>query len=1001
MKSPVKFILLGSFTLLVLVGIVFFISSMTVLPGFERIEDRDTRQNVARVLDAFSEDLTKLNYINRDWSEWDDTYKFIQDDNTAYRKANLITSSLDNLSVEIIVFVRPSGQIVFGQGFDLQQHRIVPLPHSLKILLSPNSLLLQHQTIKDVKKGLVLLPEGPMLIVSRPILNSENKGPIRGSLVFGRFINAESTRRLAGITHLPLQFRRTNDPGLPEDFKAARASAERSRTVQVLARHNRIAGYALLYDIFDQPGLLLRVETPRTIFAQGRSSILYFTRWFLIAGLIFGAGVLLLFQKLTLSRRSQRLSEERRRAVIEDSADGILLVDTVTLACLEANPAFLQLTEYSMEELSVKTLDDFFGSSSLPTDPAERSAVPDHFSGERVCLCRDNRPVDVEVNFHRIGYEEWEAWSIIVRDITQKKQAEAALRASEERFRSLVRNASDVIAILDADASFRYVSPSAESVWGMSPADLEGKTPFSIVYPQDLAHLQALLDHVCMEEEGSLSGEIRWDRGDDSWSACEIHLSNRLSEPAISGIIMTCRDITERKAIEAQLAHQAFHDALTGLPNRALFMESLGRALTRAQRSMSGVAVIFIDLDGFKVINDSLGHDTGDQLLLAVSEQLGNCIRSGDTVARLGGDEFIILLEDLNDAAAVHEIADRIVRQFAEPIFLNEREIFTSASLGIAFNGLKDCTPDDLVRAADTAMYYAKNTGKARYVVFDPSMNVRALERLELGTDLRHALERNELRICYQPIIDMATGNICEVEALARWEHPRLGMISPLQFIPIAEETGLIVSVGQWILEETCRQLKAWDKDHIACSVNLSARQLQQDNLVEEIARILEETGIEPGRLKLEITESVMMQEMESTVEKLHQIKALGIQLAIDDFGTGYSSMAYLSSLPVDTLKIDRSFIQKIGQLTDDEAIIRAMISLAKTLNLKVTSEGIETVEQYDYLHQMGSDCGQGFYLSRPLPGSELDFLLTQKIVDGPIKLNAEISKHRNGATRS
>ena len=551
------------------------------------------------------------------------------------------------------------------------------------------------------------------------------------------------------------------------------------------------------------------------------------------------------------------------------------------------------------------------------------------------------------------------------------------LRQSEERFRALIRNASDVIAILSPTGDIRYLSSAAQHLWGYAPEDLEGTCVFALMPLEEGARPQTLLEQAIESSEGGLTTEMRLQYADDTWHLSEIIFTNLLSEPGIEGIVLTCRDISERKAFEDQLSHQAFHDALTGLPNRALFMERLLHAQARARRQQTCVGVVFLDLDNFKVINDSLGHEAGDHLLLTVAERLCECVRPGDTVARLGGDEFTVLFEDLIDNDQIMGLAERIVQVMDTPVTVSGREVFTTGSLGIALSVGDDRSAEDLLRDADTAMYQAKSNGKARSVVFDRRMNADAVERLELEIDMRRALDREEFCVYYQPIICLETGKISEVEALVRWQHPERGLIPPLKFIPLAEETGLVVPLGRWVLGEACRQAHEWQRQYpqeppLTISVNLSARQLQQPTLLDEVIQILKETCLNPQLLKLEITESVMMLDSETTIPRLHQLKALGIHLAVDDFGTGYSSMSYLSSLPIDTLKIDRAFVNNMGRNPEDLAIVRAIVSLAKTLNLRITSEGIETSEQLEQLRALGSDQGQGYYFDRPLPADQL-----------------------------
>jgi diguanylate cyclase (GGDEF)-like protein/PAS domain S-box-containing protein len=557
-----------------------------------------------------------------------------------------------------------------------------------------------------------------------------------------------------------------------------------------------------------------------------------------------------------------------------------------------------------------------------------------------------------------------------------------ALRQSEERFRSLVQNASDVIAILDVDGRIGYASPAAESFWGESPENLRGVMLLELVHPEEQRVAATYLTNVLEQPGSNLVSELRLRHSDGSWRDFEVVATNMLDQPAIEGIVTTCRDITQRKAFERELSRLAFSDTLTGLPNRALMQDRLTHALARAERQLRRVAVLFLDLDRFKVVNDSLGHASGDALLVEVANRLSACLRTGDTAARLGGDEFTVLLEDLVDESQALEVAERIADALRLPVLLDGREVFVSASIGIALSS-PNIGADGVLRNADLALYRAKADGRARYAMFDPSMEARALERLEVETDLRHALDRHELRVFFQPVVDLESGHVNEVEALVRWDRPGRGIVSPTAFIPIAEETGLIVQIGQWVLEEACRWANRWQtysasQQPLVVSVNLSARQFQHPELLADIERALRETGLDPRLLKLEITESVVMQDAEATIQTLQALKALGIRVAIDDFGTGYSSLSYLKRLPVDTLKIDRSFVNGLGHDAQDTAIVDSVVALARTLRLSVTGEGVETQAQARHLRQLGCERGQGFLFSVPLPPASIERLLEE-----------------------
>ena len=551
----------------------------------------------------------------------------------------------------------------------------------------------------------------------------------------------------------------------------------------------------------------------------------------------------------------------------------------------------------------------------------------------------------------------------------------STVRASEQRFRGLVQNTSDMILICTASGTITYRSPAAETSWDFPATDLLGQPIMAFAHPDDQPALRDILEQLQHVQSEGVEGqtrttELRLRDGNNTWREAELIGTNLLHDSAVQGMVLTIRDIRERKAFEQQLTQQAFYDGLTGLPNRVLFHDRLQQSLVRAGRWKTRVGLLFLDLDNFKLVNDSLGHQTGDEMLIEAAARLRNCVRAQDTVARLGGDEFVVILDLLADEEDTIIVAKAIQHQFSRPFMLDGREIIVTVSVGIAVSEPGQDGAETLLRNADVAMYRAKSDGRARYIIFDPSMHTDSLARLELENDLRHALDNGELRVYYQPIVMMASGVFTEVEALVRWQHPTRGLVSPVEFIPIAEDTGLIIPLGLWVLETACRQVAAWHREipsdpPLILSVNLSPRQFQQPSLVEDVALALKDSGLPPGSLKLEITEGVIMRNAEATIETLWKLKDLGIQLAIDDFGTGYSSLSYLKRLPVDVLKIDQSFVQGIGKNPEDNAIVHATLMLAKSLKLKVTGEGIETCEQAALLSEWGCDNGQGYLFGK------------------------------------
>jgi diguanylate cyclase (GGDEF)-like protein/PAS domain S-box-containing protein len=581
-------------------------------------------------------------------------------------------------------------------------------------------------------------------------------------------------------------------------------------------------------------------------------------------------------------------------------------------------------------------------------------------------------------------------WARAAREVTAGGVAIKALeedrrarRQTEDRFRSLVLSTSDVITVLTADGTIDYYSPSASRIWGYSADALQHASFLSIIHADDVAVAQNLFEQSLSRPRLSIAAELRVRLADDSCCYFEAVVTNLLRDPRVNGVVATFRDITERKDFEQALTYQAFHDALTDLPNRSLFVDRVERALARAMRHGESISVMFIDVDNFKVVNDSLGHPVGDQLLVGLIQRIKGCLRHEDTLARLSGDEFAILIEDIRDEHDARALAHRLQEQLQTPFVLDRREVFATVSIGIVVSSPAHTKPDELLRDADLAMYRAKSNGKARCEVFDHTMNAHMTERLMLETSMRRAIERHELRVFYQPIICLNDGRVMGFEALVRWEHPERGLISPADFIPLAEETGLIVPIGAWVLEEACRQVKQWQTERcpgraLLLNVNVSARQFQGADLVETVASVLERTGFNPVQLKLELTESLMMQDVDWTIQRLHELKALSVQLGVDDFGTGYSSLAYLRQFPIDLLKVDKSFVGRLGVDPHDDAIVRSIITLSHDLGMQVVAEGIETREQLEILRTLGCVYGQGYHFSRPLPAYLAETMVTQ-----------------------
>ena len=605
--------------------------------------------------------------------------------------------------------------------------------------------------------------------------------------------------------------------------------------------------------------------------------------------------------------------------------------------------------------------------------------------------------VDVEYPLELKGKTVWFSGTVtplpddrvlwVVRDVSETKEAAEALKESEARFRYLVENSPQAVA-LHSEGRLLYANPACATLLGFAKGEnLLGAPLFKFITKETAPRLIETLGSLGRTPTRALTCECQFKRVDDS-RILEVEITSvPVTYNGRAGVISILHDVTERKQLEEQLAHQAFHDPLTNLANRVLFRDRVEHALQRAAGGSGSPAVLFIDLDNFKAVNDGLGHSAGDWLLIEVAARLLACLRPADTVARLGGDEFAVLLEDGSDNSS--DIADSILQAFRAPFAVQGTDIVVTMSIGIA-SVLPHQGADEVLRNADLALYRAKGEGKSCAASFEPAMHVAALRRLELEAELRRAIDgegtSGSLSLYYQPIARLYTGKMFGFEALVRWQHPERGILEPLDFISLAEETGLIVPLGRWVLGEACRQTREWQikfggalrgsATSLIVGVNLSGRHLAQPDLVNDVSDTLRNSGLAPSHLVLEMTESMLVHDNRATLERLHALKSLGVRLSIDDFGTGYSSLAYLERFPVDSLKMDRSFIAGLGPDNTKAPLAEAVIGLGRILGLRVVAEGIETREQWDRLRLLGCGLGQGFFISKPVPAAEFEQLI-------------------------
>ncbi|MFZ0664503.1 MAG: EAL domain-containing protein [Acidimicrobiales bacterium] len=564
----------------------------------------------------------------------------------------------------------------------------------------------------------------------------------------------------------------------------------------------------------------------------------------------------------------------------------------------------------------------------------------------------------------------------------QKELAEQALRSNEERFRSLVQNSYDAMIVTSQEGAITFASPAIQSLIGLTPEQVTGEYAVSLIHPEDHDRVGQQISVRLQTARTTEPLQFRMAHTDGTWRHVEAVLSDLRDRKSIAGYVANLRDVTERRRAEEALEHQALHDPLTALPNRALLGDRIGQAILRGARADTpSPVVMFLDLDRFKLVNDSLGHAAGDKVLVEVADRLRTVMRASDTLARFGGDEFVMLCEQIADREALLMVAERILAALEPPFFIEDREFHVGASIGAAVIEGDNVTADELLSDADSAMYLAKTrSGRSRIQIFDHAVRTMARHRTHTEGELAHALEHGEMVVHYQPIIDLWTRRRVGVEALVRWQHPKRGLLMPSDFLDLAEQTGLIVPIGAWVMRQACAQVRDWNNelstDHqLALSVNLSARQLSEPDLVDDVSSVLVDAGISPKalRLVLDLTESLLLFGENEAATHVRQLHRIGVTLAIDDFGTGYSSLQYMRELPIGVVKIDRTFISSIGSSTRDEAIIRSMVDLAHTLGITVAAEGVENALQLEFISEIGCDLAQGYFFGAPAPAEEID----------------------------
>lgn len=840
-----------------LMGVLYAASSTILLNSLKEAEEQNTRQVVAGVLSILNQTQEESSSRLKDWAAWDDTYQFVKDVNKDYFESNLGTGSLTTLKINLALYLKPSAQIVFGTGFDLIHRKKIPLPKGLQIHLSPQDRLLQHPNTESSLKGIMLLPEGPMLITSRPIVTSAVKGPIRGTLIFGRWLDPDEIARLSKITRLPLSVHGLNKTQLPPDFQAVRSLLSESNPILVRPISSQIiAGYALLPDIYGKPAMLLRVDVNREIYHRGQNSLHYLIGSLLIVGLVFAGITLPLLERLILLWHERQEKEERYRAVVAQASEGIFLIDANSKRFLEANAALQNLLGYTHKEVLEITLYDAIASDreSIDRDVQQILTQKHHFTGEWQYRCKNGSLINVEVSANLISYEERDALCIVVRDITERKLAEQALRESEKRL---------------------------------------------------------------------------------SW--------------------------------------QASHDSLTELVNRREFEQRLEQAVVSAKTSDHQHALLDLDLDQFKIVNDTCGHLAGDELLRQVSNLLETELRKTDTLARLGGDEFGVLLYQCPLEQAL-QIANLLRERIQELRFRWQEKTFSiGVSIGLVVINADTQSLVTVLSTADAACYAAKNNGRNRVHVYRIEDRELAQQRNEMQwvSRIPKALEENRFRLYSQPIVPITrTKNKSEhCEVLLRLEDENGNIIMPMAFIPAAERYNMMPLIDRWVISTLFAQLAQYHQDYSRIyAINLSGNSINDDQFINFVKEQFALHRVPPSIICFEITETLAITNLAKAAQFMRELKLLGCQFSLDDFGSGMSSFAYLKNLPVDYLKIDGIFIKDIVKDAIASEMVAAIARIASVMKIQTIGEFVEDDAILMKLKSLGVDYAQGYGIGKPCP---------------------------------
>lgn len=1020
---------------------ITIITHLTIELSFKDLEHEQAVRNMERAQNAVRDELQKLDDLIVDWAVWDDSDSFMRGRSKDFIASNLNDRTLDSLHLSAIAFIDRKGNVLWAQGFDPSKGVKAALPEGFLERLAPGSILLTAHNHEERVKGLVLLPKGVMLLASCPITNSDGVSVPSGTLVMLRALGENEGVAIAERTRLPIYFERADVP-ISSDLLALEQQAPSGIIAGPITK-DLFCGLLVLPDIWGTPALRLVLRDTRDIMHSGENALLKVHQWVTLGALLFFA-ILLLFLERRLLRRLARLGaqveaignvaseansleksgtvsgrvelsgsdelsclaqhinttlaelehsrctltsqhaktqeqESYLQQILDSIQAGVLLIDPVTHHIREINVFAANTVGHPREEIIGKLCHGFI----CPNDAGKCPITDLGLSGEqaiRKILRADGSSLPV---LKTVSHIERNGSPLLLEtfiEVEKLQNAQEALKRSEETYRAVFMNTGTATILIDADATILLANQEFENISGCPREEIEGKRRWTEFFIAEDTEWMLQHHHKRREspELAPRNYEARFlnSRGETRTVFMTVGM---IPDSNIS--VASIEDVTERKEGEEQLRHQTLHDALTNLPNRLLLQDRLGRSVESAKREGNEIAVLLMDLDRFKDINDSLGHTAGDTLLQLVAARLEAAVRRSDTVARLGGDEFVLVVDGPSNHDTAGVVAQQIIECLAQPFELETQSLHVRMSIGIALFPQHGETPEALLKNAEMAMYKAKQSGRNTYDYYTTNLNTLVMQRLAVESGLRHALSNDGIEVYYQPKVTQPGNRITGAEALVRWRQTDGTLVNPVDFIPVAENTGLIVPLSDLVLRKAFQQANTWRQDKrqdFVVAVNLSPVLFLQPGLVQRIRKIVQETGVDPMALEYEITENLLLDNRPETLHALKALRDMGSAVVLDDFGKEYSSLSYIRKLPITAIKIDRSFIAGLPNDISDATIVVSVLNLAKNLELHVVAEGVETKDQLDFLVAQGCTEFQGYYFSRPLPQLDMTALLDQ-----------------------